>query len=133
AEPGDPITPPDPDQTENQNDRQGNGDRLIRYRRQNAEVKYDHHGNEEPQDQEEFPLSDQIGLAGLINQFGDFAHGAMDRHVPQAGVDDEPEAQAKDAKQNSDHQQAVTVYSKEEYLREVRKLQTGFSTHFIGR
>ena len=56
----------------------------------------------------------------------------MHRHLPQAGVDDQSESQAEDAEQDADHQQPVTVNSKEQYLREIGKLQAGFAAHFVG-
>ena len=85
AEPGHPVTSRDPDQAENQNDRQSDGDRLIRHGRQHAEIKHDHDRDKEPQNQQKFSLRDQVGLAGLIDQFGDLEHGAMHRHVSAGG------------------------------------------------
>ena len=112
---------------------QGDGNRLVWNWRQHAEVKHDDDGDEEPQDQQEFALGDQIGFAGLVNQFGNLEHGAMHWHIPQAGIDDQPEAQTEDAEQNADHQQAMTVNAEEQYLREVGKFQAGFAADFMGR
>ena len=110
----------------------GDGNRLVRHRRQHAEVEHDDDGNEEPQDQQEFALGDQIGLAGLVNQLGNLEHGTMHRHLPQAGIDDEAETQTEDAEQNANHQQAMAVDAEEENLREIGKLQAGFAADFVG-
>ncbi len=56
----------------------------------------------------------------------------MHWHIPQAGVNDQAEAQAEDAEQNADHQQAVAVNAEEQYLREIGKFQAGFAAHFVG-
>ena len=112
---------------------ESDGDRLIRHGRQHAEIKHDHYRDEEPQDQKKFSLSDQIGLAGFIDQFGNLEHGAMHWHFPQARINDQAETQAKNTKQNADHQQPVTVNSEEQHLGEVGQLQTGFTADFMSR
>ena len=55
----------------------------------------------------------------------------MHWHVPQAGINDQSKTQTKDAEQNADHQQPMTVNAKEQYLREIGKLQAGFAAHFM--
>ena len=42
----------------------------------------------------------------------------------QARIDDQSEAQPKNTEQNADHQQAMTVDAKEQYLGEIGKLQS---------
>ena len=81
AEPGHPVAARNSDQAEKKNDGQGDGNRLVRHGRQHAEIKHNDHGNEEPQDQQEFSLGDQVGFAGLVDQFGNLAHGAMHGHI----------------------------------------------------
>ena len=98
-------------------------DRLIRNRRQHAEVQHDHDGDEDPQEQQELALREEVGLAGLVNQLGDFAHGAVHRQVLQAAVNGQSEDQSENAKQNSDRQQLVPVDAKKGDLREVGKFQ----------
>ena len=76
---------------------------------QDAEVEDDDDGDEGPQQQEEFALGDEVGLAGLVDEFGDFAHGAVDGQVLQPPVDDQAEAEAEQAEQNADQEQLVAV------------------------
>ena len=57
----------------------------------------------------------------------------MHRHIPQAGINDQPKTQAKDTKQNANHQQPMTVNAQEQYLGEVGKLQAGFTADFVSR
>ena len=44
---------------------------------QHAKIEHDNRGNERPQQHQKFALSDQVGLAGFVNQFRNFAHGAV--------------------------------------------------------
>ena len=56
--------------------------------------------------QQELALGGEIGFAGLVNQFGDFAHGVVDRHVAKAREDDETEDESEGA-DNETAQQEV--------------------------
>ena len=67
-------------------------------------------------------MRDQIGFAGLINQLGNFAHGAVHRQIFQALVDDQAEDQPKDAEENPEQQQLVAVDAKKVHLRKIGKL-----------
>ena len=133
AEPRHAVAARDSDQAEEKNDGQRDGNRLIRHRRQHAEIEHDDDGDEEPQDQQEFALGDQVGLAGLVNQLGNLEHGTMHGHLPQAGVNDQAEAQAEDAEQDADHQQAMAVDAEEQYLREIGKFQSWLRRPLRGR
>ena len=62
-----------------------------------------------PEQQQEFALREEIGLAGFVDQFGNVAHRAMHGQIFQAGVDDHAEAQPEDAEENADHEQLVAV------------------------
>jgi hypothetical protein len=53
--------------------------------------------------------SRRMNFARLIDQLGDFAHGAMNRQVLQLHIDRQAEQQAADAEQQSDHQQSMPV------------------------
>ncbi len=82
---------------------------LARHRRQPAKVSGNDDRNEDPQQQNELALRDQIGLAGFVNQFRDFPHRAMHRQVLQAHVNRHAKSEPEQAEQNSDQQQLVTV------------------------
>ena len=66
-----------------------------------------------PEQQQEFALREEIGLAGLVDQLGNFAHRAVHRQILQARVDDHAEDQAEDAKQNAQEQEFVAVDAQE--------------------
>ena len=53
----------------------------------------------DPQQHQELALRDQVGLAGFVDQFRDFAHGAMHGQVLQAHEDGHAETEAKHAEQ----------------------------------
>ena len=57
----------------------------------------------------------------------------MHRQIPQVGINDHPKAQAKDTKQDANHQQPMAVNSEEQYLGEVGQLQAGFTADFMSR
>ena len=82
---------------EEQNDR--NPHRLVVT--QHAEVQHDDDGDEDPQQEEEFALRDEVRLAGFVDQLGNFAHGAVHRQVLQAHVNRQAEDQSEDAKQDA--------------------------------
>ncbi len=76
---------------------------------QHAEVKHDHDGDEDLEQQQEFALGDQIGFAGLVDQLGNFPHRAMHRQVLQPRVDDQAEDQAENAEHDPEEQKFVPV------------------------
>ena len=77
---------------------------MSRNRRQDAKVERHDDGNKDPEHGEKLALCDQIRLAGLINQFGDFAHRAVHRKVLELKVDRESEQQAEDTEDESNQQ-----------------------------
>ena len=66
-------------------------------------------GDENFQDQKELALGDQVGLAGLVNEFRNLPHGAVDGKVLQAHVDRHAKEQSEHANDNADQQQLVPV------------------------
>src|SRR5208337_1342276 len=67
---------------EQQNDDHLYGVKMLK----EPEIKHDYHADKNLQNQEEFTLRKQVGLARLPDQFGDFAHGLMDRKIAQLAV-----------------------------------------------
>src|SRR5207248_5336060 len=100
----------DSNNAEQQND--GDSGRLIF--QQHAKIEQNDDRNEQPEQNQEFSLRDQIGFAGLINELRDLAHSAMHRQILQPRIDHQTEAQAKDAKQNADLQQSMAIYAAKE-------------------
>ena len=84
AEPRHAVTARNPDQTENQNNRQSDRNRL--HRGKPAKVHNDHDRDKHPQNQQEFSLRNEIGFAGLVNQLGDIPHGLVNGQVFQARI-----------------------------------------------
>ena len=64
---------------------------LARYGSQPSEIGDDDDRYEGPKDEDELALGDQVGLAGFVNEFGDLAHGAMDRQVLELHVNRQSE------------------------------------------
>src|SRR5207249_935738 len=95
AEPSDSVATRDAHETENQNDRQSDRNRM--HGSEPAEVHDDHNSDKHPQDHQEFSLGEEVGLAGLIDQLGNVEHRFVDGQVLQVGIDRQPETQAKDA------------------------------------
>ena len=48
------------------------------------------------------PCVNEVGLAGFVDQLGNFPHRAVHRQILQPAVNDQAEHQSEDAKQNSD-------------------------------
>ena len=99
-----------PTRLKRQNDRQRN--RNISHRRQTAEVQRDNDRDESPEQKNELALRHQISFAGLIDQFGHFAHRAMNRQVLQLHIDRQAEQQAADAEQQPDVRRACPFMPK---------------------
>ena len=88
---------------------------------EHAKVEDDDGGNEGPQQHQELALGDQIGLAGFVNQFRNFAHGTMHGQVLQPHEDDHAKAEAEDAEQQPNRQQTMAVHAEERDRRKVRQ------------
>ncbi len=63
---------------------------------QKPEVENDDGADEQLEDQQELSLSEQVGLAGFIDQLGDIQHRPVHRHVLQLLVNHQAEQQSKD-------------------------------------
>ena len=90
---------------------------------QHAKIEQDDDRDERPQQEQEFPLRDQVGPAGFIDQFRNFTHGAMHWQIFQPRVNHHPESQAEKAEENPNQQQPMAIHSKKVDLGQVRKLQ----------
>ena len=65
------------------------------------EVDADDDGDEDPEQDQELALLQQVGLAGLPDELGDLPHRAVDRQIAQSEEDDETEDQAERADDES--------------------------------
>src|SRR6266705_6824513 len=97
---------------------------MARNWTKNAEIRNHDYGDKEPQEQNKFPLRDQICLARFVNQLGDFAHRLMHRQVLQLNVNCQSKQQAEKAKEYSNQQQPMTINAKKSYFRQIGKLQS---------
>ena len=131
AEPRDTVTAGDSHETENQNNRQSDRNRL--HGSEPAEVHHDHDGDKNPQNQEELSLREEISFAGFVNQFGDVAHGLVNGQVFQARINSQPKAQSKDADDDAEEQKLMAVDSEKRDLGKVGELKAGFATGFVGQ
>ena len=81
--------------------------------------------------QQELALGEEVGLAGFVDQFGNFEHGAMHGQIFQAAVDGQAEDQPEDAEENAEEQQLVAVDAEKVDLGEVGELEIGFAAGFL--
>ena len=131
AEPRHAVAAENAENAKRQNDRQRDADRVDRT--QPSEVSQNHHRDECPQDHQELALRDHVGLAGLVDQLGDLAHGAMDRQVLELHVNGEAEEQSEAAEQDSNQQDVVSVHAQEADRGEIGNLQAGFAAGGFAR
>ena len=99
-----------------------------------AEVKNDDHRHEGFENAEKSALRGEVGLAGFVNQFADFAHGVVDRHVAKAGEDEETKDQSEGADNQTAHQEVASGHAAEEGNPgqvERRELEVGFTSSFL--
>src|SRR6266566_6356236 len=135
AEPGYPVAAGDSDEAEQQNDEHlarrkaaHHGAGRVRRLRQRAEVQRHDRADKEPQNQQEPTLGEQIGLAGLVDQLGDLAHGAMHGEVAQLRVLRETKEQPQGADDQAPQQQCAAADPAEERgLVQVRQYERGFT------
>ena len=73
AEPGHAVASRDAQHAERENDDARATAFVVQ---QHAEIQHDDRGDERPQQHQELALRDQIGLAGLVDQLGNFAHAS---------------------------------------------------------
>ena len=107
SEPRHAVATRDSHQTEGQNDDHPGNFEMP----QKTKIEHDDGGNEGPQQHQELALRDQVSLTGFVNQFRDFAHGAVHGQVLQTHENNHAEAEAENAEQQPDHQQAVPVHT----------------------
>src|SRR5713101_3793300 len=91
--------------------------------------KYNHNdGDKRPQKQQKLSLRHEIRFASLVDQLGNFAHGAMDRQVLQLRIDRQTETQSENAEQDSNRKQKMPVPAAEESdTAEIGQLEVGFA------
>ena len=129
AEPGHAVASRNSHDAEQQND--DNARCLVL--QQHSEVQHDDHGDERFEQQQKFALRDEIRLASLVDQLGNFTHRAVHRQVFQPRVDGQSEKQAEDAEDDANREQLVAVNAEELNLRKIRQLQIGFAAGLRSR
>ena len=82
---------------------------------QHAEIKHDDRADEKFQDQQEFALREQIGLAGFVDQLGDFEHRLVHRQIAQVRVHRQAEDQAEHGYAQADHQESRAAHAVQEH------------------
>ena len=101
---------------------------------QDAEIEHDDDGDEALEQQQELALGDEVRLASLVDQLGNFEHRAVHWQVLEAHENSEPEDQSQYAEQEAEHQELMAVDAEEIHFREVRKAQVGLAAGgFRGR
>ena len=77
SEPGDSVASADAYEAEDQNDGNLLGGEML------EEPKVNHHddADEDLENEDELALCNQIGLAGLVDQLGNFTHGFVNRQI----------------------------------------------------
>jgi hypothetical protein len=130
AEPRDAVAARHSDEAEEQDDAHLEGREPARdvtrgvdaRHRERAEV-HEHDGpDEDPEEDQELALLEEIGLAGLVDQLRDLGHGLMDRETPDSGVGGDPEHHAQDADDEPEQEKVVPVQpAREGHRVEVRQ------------
>ena len=98
AEPRHPVASGNPHHAEHKNNDHAHG--LIF--QQHAKIKDDDNSDKRPQQQQEFTLRNQVGLASFVNQFRNFAHRAMHWQILQPRVNHQPKSEAENTEENPD-------------------------------
>ena len=130
AEGGDHEAAGDADHAEREDDQ----DLVELETEKESEVENDDDGDQGFQNAKEFSLGGEVGLAGLVDEFADFAHGVVDRHGAQAGKNIEAEDESEGADNETTHQKAASGDTAEEGNRvEPGQLEVGFAApRFLG-
>ena len=89
---------------------------------EHAEIEHDDHGDECFEQEQELALSDQIGFTGFIDEFRNFAHGAVHGEIFQPLINRQAEDQPENAKKNPEEQELMAVDIEKVYLREIGEL-----------
>ena len=79
--------------------------------------------DERPEDGDELPLGDQVGLAGFVDELRDLEHRPVDRELADLHVLDESEDHPANADDQSKQEQIVTGHPEEVHRAEVGDLQ----------
>src|SRR5258707_183843 len=95
--------------------------KRIFMRSEPSEVAHHDRADEDLQQEDEFALGDEVGLAGLVDQLRDLAHRAMDRQVLELCIGDETEEQAQDADDQSEEQECFAAHAEKRDQLQVRQ------------
>jgi len=98
---------------------------------QHAEIQDDDGGDESFEQKKELALGDEIGFAGLVDEFGDLPHGPMNREVLEAPVDGQAKQQAKYAEKDSVEKQRMAIRAQETHLRQIWKFETSLAASSV--
>src|SRR5271168_2728392 len=101
------------------------------YWSEDAEIKDDDYRDKQPQEDEEFALSEEVGFAGLVDELGDVTHGLVYGHAFEAAVNCQAENESKHAKDDAKEKQLVAIDSEKAYLRKIGYFQGGFTAGFL--
>jgi hypothetical protein len=131
AEPRHPVAAGDADEAEEQDHRHLERwepmDHFVSYRidgrRQPAEVDRGDDADEDPENEDELALRDEVGLAGLVDELGDLVHRPVHGQVLQLDVDHHAEDEPEHTHAQPHHQQRAPVDASELDLAEVREDQ----------
>ena len=138
-EPGDAVAPPHADEAEQQDDdhlergisvRHGAARRDVF--RQHAEVDGDDRADEQPEEEQESALPEEIRLAGFVDQLGDLPHGAMHREIAQLHVTGDAEHKSERANDEAPEEQAASSHSEEGRRVQIRQDQRGLTAGGMG-
>src|SRR5271163_4546683 len=83
------TTSADPYNAEHQDDEHLDGIKVL----EKSEVKHNDGADEGLKDEQEFTLGNEVGLAGLVNEFRDLEHRFVDRHVLELVVNHQTKKQ----------------------------------------
>src|SRR4029077_17966154 len=117
AEPGHAVAAGDADHAEEQDDEDAHG--LIF--QEQAKIEHDDDCDESLEQEDEFSLSNQVRLARLVNQLGDFVHRSMHGKIFQALINGSAKGQAENAEEDAEEEQFVAVHAEKIHLREIGK------------
>src|SRR5262249_477093 len=94
-----------------------------------GKINPDDDADEDFQDQDELALRDEIGLARLIDELGDFLHGGVDRKLFDLGVNHQAEDQDEAAHGQALEKEIGAVHAEEHLGRQVGEDQFGLARH----
>ena len=89
-------------------------------------------GDEDPENDQELALRQQVGLAGLVDQLGDLAHGRVDGEIAKPGIHHEAEDEAERGDAHTEHQERAPSNPEERHCGEVGQHQACFAAVMDG-